>query len=103
METPDPATIVFDLGQPQPLFLSALAATYGPQIVNVAAVMANEEEGDFGNTWLQLNAKGPAAEPGGWSRSNRARRSSWSATMTTGAAGKAPTSSGSSSASSRKR
>src|SRR5688500_17469420 len=34
METPDPETIVFNLGVPQPLFLSAMAATYGPQIVN---------------------------------------------------------------------
>ena len=64
MSTPDPATIVFDLGQPQPLFLSALAATYGPQIVNAAAVMAHEEEGDFGNTWLQLNAEGTGS--GAW-------------------------------------
>ena len=64
METPDPETIVFNLGQPQPLFLSALAATYGPQIVNVAAVMAHEEEGDFGNAWLQLNAEGTGS--GAW-------------------------------------
>jgi peptide/nickel transport system substrate-binding protein len=64
METPDPETIVFNLGAPQPLFLSAMAATYGPQIVNVNAVMEHEEEGDFGNAWLQLNAEGTGT--GAW-------------------------------------
>src|SRR5918998_5401776 len=28
---PDPRTVVFDLGRPQPLFEAAMAATYGPQ------------------------------------------------------------------------
>ncbi len=64
METPDPETIVFNLGAPQPLFLSALAATYGPQIVNAKVVMEHEEEGDFGNAWLQLNAEGTGS--GAW-------------------------------------
>jgi peptide/nickel transport system substrate-binding protein len=64
METPDPETIVFNLGAPQPLFLSAMAATYGVQIVNTKVVMEHEEEGDFGNAWLQLNAEGTGT--GGW-------------------------------------
>src|SRR5918994_1770296 len=64
METPDPETIVFNLGVPQPLFLSAMAATYGPQIINAKVVMEHEEEGDFGNAWLQLNAEGTGT--GGW-------------------------------------
>jgi peptide/nickel transport system substrate-binding protein len=64
IETPDPQTIVFKLGAPQPLFLSAMAATYGPQILNAKAVMGHEEEGDFGNAWLQLNAEGTGT--GGW-------------------------------------
>jgi peptide/nickel transport system substrate-binding protein len=64
METPDPETIIFNLGTPQPLFLSAMAATYGPQIVNVKAVMEHEEDGDFGNAWLQLNAEGTGT--GAW-------------------------------------
>src|SRR5215207_10103531 len=64
MTTPDPATIVFDCGTPQPLFLTALASTYGPQIVNAKVAMEHEEEGDFGNTWLQLNAEGTGS--GGW-------------------------------------
>src|SRR5215218_6734442 len=64
IETPDPETIVFNLGVPQPLFLSAMAATYGPQIINAKVVMEHEEEGDFGNAWLQLNAEGTGT--GGW-------------------------------------
>ena len=64
METPDAETIVFNLGAPQPLFLSAMAATYGPQIVNTRVIMEHEEEGDFGNAWLQLNAEGTGT--GGW-------------------------------------
>ena len=64
MTTPDPATIVFDCGTPQPLFLTALASTYGPQIVNAKVAMEHEEDGDFGNTWLQLNAEGTGT--GGW-------------------------------------
>jgi peptide/nickel transport system substrate-binding protein len=63
-ETPDPETIVFNLGVPQPLFLSAMAATYGPQIINAKVVMEHEEEGDFGNAWLQLNAEGTGT--GAW-------------------------------------
>jgi peptide/nickel transport system substrate-binding protein len=64
MTTTDPATIVFDCGAPQPLFLTALASTYGPQIVNAKVAMEHEEDGDFGNTWLQLNAEGTGS--GGW-------------------------------------
>jgi peptide/nickel transport system substrate-binding protein len=64
MTTPDPETIVFDLGAPQPLFLSAMAATYGPQIVNTKVVMEHEVDGDFGNAWLQLNAEGTGT--GAW-------------------------------------
>ena len=103
MTTPDPATIVFDCGAPQPLFLTALSATYGPQIVN-AKVGPGARRGrglrqrlDAGST---PRALAPAA--GNSSRSSRARRRFWSGTRTTGAAGKGITSSGSSSASSRR-
>jgi len=64
MTTPDAATIVFDCGTPQPLFLTALASTYGPQIVNAKIAMEHEEEGDFGNAWMRLNAEGTGT--GGW-------------------------------------
>lgn len=62
--TPDEATIVFDCGAPQPLFPTALASGYGPQIVNAKVALEHEEDGDFGNTWLQLNADGTGT--GAW-------------------------------------
>ncbi|HEX5499762.1 MAG TPA: ABC transporter substrate-binding protein, partial [Thermomicrobiales bacterium] len=62
--TPDPATVVFDLNAPQPLFIAALAATYGPQIVNAKVAMAHADNDDFGNGWMQLNADGTGT--GGW-------------------------------------
>jgi peptide/nickel transport system substrate-binding protein len=62
--TPDPATVVFDLKAPQPLFIAAMAATYGPQIVNAKVAMANEDNGDFGNAWMQVNADGTGT--GAW-------------------------------------
>jgi peptide/nickel transport system substrate-binding protein len=64
MTTPDAGTIVFDCGTPQPLFLTALASTYGPQIVNAAVVLEHEEDGDFGNAWMQINAEGTGT--GAW-------------------------------------
>jgi peptide/nickel transport system substrate-binding protein len=64
MTTPDQETIVFDLGSPQPLFITALASTYGPQIVNAKVALEHEEEGDFGNAWMRLNAEGTGT--GGW-------------------------------------
>jgi peptide/nickel transport system substrate-binding protein len=61
--TPDAGTIVFDCGKPSPLFEAAMAATYGPQVVNVKVAMANEEEGDFGNAWMRLNSEGAGTGP----------------------------------------
>jgi peptide/nickel transport system substrate-binding protein len=63
ISTPDDQTVVFDLGRPQPLFLSAMASTYGPQVVNVKVAREHEEDGDWGNTWLQLNAEGTGTGP----------------------------------------
>lgn len=63
MSVPDANTIVFDLKTPQPLFPTALAATYGPQIVNVNVAKANEEDGDFGNAWMQINSEGAGTGP----------------------------------------
>lgn len=60
---PDARTVVFDLGKPQPLFESAMGGTYGVQIVNVKAAMENEEEGDFGNTWMMTFAEGTGTGP----------------------------------------
>ena len=64
MTTPDAATIVFDCGAPQPLFIAALASTYGVQVVNAAVAMEHETDGDFGQAWLTLNAEGTGT--GGW-------------------------------------
>lgn len=64
MTTPDAATIVFDCGTPQPLFATALASNYGPHVVNAKVALEHEEDGDFGNAWMQLNAEGTGT--GAW-------------------------------------
>jgi peptide/nickel transport system substrate-binding protein len=63
MSAPDPLTVVFDLGRPQPLFEAAMAATYGPQVVNVKVAMANEVEGDMGNAWMTTSPEGTGTGP----------------------------------------
>jgi peptide/nickel transport system substrate-binding protein len=60
---PDARTVVFDLGKPQPLFETAMAATLGVQIVNVQVAREHEEDGDWGNAWMQLNAEGTGTGP----------------------------------------
>ncbi|HET7092005.1 MAG TPA: ABC transporter substrate-binding protein, partial [Thermomicrobiales bacterium] len=60
---PDPQTIVFDCGRPQPLFETAMAATLGVQVVNVKVAMAHEADGDQGNAWLQTHADGAGTGP----------------------------------------
>ena len=60
---PDPRTVVFDLGRPQPLFEAAMAATYGPQIVNVKVAMEHEEDGDQGNAWMSTSPEGAGTGP----------------------------------------
>jgi peptide/nickel transport system substrate-binding protein len=60
---PDAQTVVFDLGRPQPLFESALAAAYGPYIVNARLAKEHEENGDWGHAWAQTNAEGMGTGP----------------------------------------
>ena len=60
---PDTRTVVFDLGKPQPLFETAMAATLGVQVVNVKVAREHEEDGDWGNAWMQLNAEGTGTGP----------------------------------------
>jgi peptide/nickel transport system substrate-binding protein len=60
---PDARTVVFDLGQPQPLFEAALAAAYGPYIVNARLAREHEEDGDWGHAWAQTNAEGMGTGP----------------------------------------
>ncbi|MFT4041324.1 MAG: ABC transporter substrate-binding protein [Thermomicrobiales bacterium] len=64
ISTPDEATVVFDCGAPQPLFVTALASTYGPQIVNAKVALEHAEDDDYGNAWMQLNAEGTGT--GAW-------------------------------------
>ena len=64
MTTPDGATIVFACGVPQPLFPTALASGYGPQIVNAAVAMGNEVDGDFGQAWMTISPEGTGT--GAW-------------------------------------
>ena len=59
MEVVDDVTIRFNLAKPQPLFLSAMASSYGPFIVNPAAVEANKTEDDpWAHEWFLGNADG---------------------------------------------
>ena len=60
---PDASTVVFTLGKPQPLFEAALAASYGPFIVNAAAMKAQETGSDWGHAWAQTNAVGTGTGP----------------------------------------
>ena len=60
---PDAATVVFSLGKPQPLFESYLTSQYGPLVMNVAAAMAQEVDGDAGHGWAQLNEEGLGTGP----------------------------------------
>jgi peptide/nickel transport system substrate-binding protein len=63
IKTPDPATVVFDLGAPQPMFESAMAAPYGPYIVNAKRAKTHEVDGDWGHAWMQTNAEGMGTGP----------------------------------------
>ncbi len=60
---PDPKTVVFDLGRPQPLFEAAVAATYGVFVVNTKVLRDHEENGDWGRFWAQTNAEGTGTGP----------------------------------------
>ena len=60
---PDARTVVFDLGRPQPLFEAEMSSQYGPLVLNVAAVMPHEEDGDQGHGWATLNETGLGTGP----------------------------------------
>jgi peptide/nickel transport system substrate-binding protein len=60
---PDASTVVFDCGQPQPLFEAYMSSQYGPLVLNVNAVMQHEEDGDQGHLWAQLNEEGLGTGP----------------------------------------
>lgn len=54
-EAPDPTTVVLNLANPFPALVQALTRIY---IVNAALVQANEQDGDFGETWFNENDAG---------------------------------------------
>lgn len=60
---PDATTLVFDLGKPQPIFEAAVAALYGPLIVNAKLAKEHEEDGDWGNAWAQTTTEGMGTGP----------------------------------------
>ncbi|HEU5432138.1 MAG TPA: ABC transporter substrate-binding protein [Thermomicrobiales bacterium] len=60
---PDPKTVVFDLGRPQPLFEAVISSQYGGQIVNAKLAKTHEADGDWGHAWAQLNAEGMGTGP----------------------------------------
>ena len=59
MEVVDPVTLRFNLGKPQPLFLSAMASQYGPSVVSPSAVEANKTEEDpYAHEFFKIEAVG---------------------------------------------
>jgi len=60
---PDPQTVVFDLGEPSPLFEAAVSGQYGPLVMNATLARAYEEEGDWGHIWAQTNTEGLGTGP----------------------------------------
>ena len=69
MTVKDAQTLEFNLGAPQPLFIAALASTYGPQVIDAKGAKAFEEDDDWGNTYLQTNG-GDGLGTGGWTVSS---------------------------------
>jgi len=60
----DDHTVTFNLGTPQPLFLSAMAASYGPFIINSKYVDQNKTDDDpWAHEWFLANATGAGSGP----------------------------------------
>jgi peptide/nickel transport system substrate-binding protein len=60
----DEHTIRFDLGRPQPLFLSAIASAYGAFVVNPRVVDAHKTADDpWAHEWLTQNTEGAGSGP----------------------------------------
>ena len=59
MEVVDDTTIRFNLGSPEPLFLSAMASSYGPSVISPAAIAENATEDDpYAHEWAKAFAVG---------------------------------------------
>jgi len=59
MEVVDDTTLRFNLGSPQPLFLAAMASSYGPMVISPTALAKNATEDDpFAHEWAKASAVG---------------------------------------------
>jgi peptide/nickel transport system substrate-binding protein len=59
MEVVDEATLRFNLGSPQPLFLAAMASSYGPFVISPTAIAENATEEDpYAHEWAKQFAIG---------------------------------------------
>jgi peptide/nickel transport system substrate-binding protein len=59
IEVVDETTLRFNLGSPQPLFLSAMASSYGPSVISPTAIAENATEEDpYAHEWAKAAAVG---------------------------------------------
>ena len=59
MEVLDETTLRFNLGSPQPLFLSAMASSYGPMVISPTALAENATDDDpYAHEWAKQFAVG---------------------------------------------
>jgi peptide/nickel transport system substrate-binding protein len=59
MEVVDETTLRFNLGDPQPLFLSAMASSYGPSVISPTAIAEHATDDDpFAREWARAAAVG---------------------------------------------
>src|SRR5829696_7833882 len=59
MEVVDDTTLRFNLGNPQPLFLAAMASSYGPSVISPTAIAENATEDDpYAHEWAKGSAVG---------------------------------------------
>ena len=59
MEVVDDTTLRFNLGSPQPLFLAAMASSYGPMVISPTALAENATEDDpYAHEWAKEFAVG---------------------------------------------
>jgi peptide/nickel transport system substrate-binding protein len=59
MEVIDDTTLRFNLGSPQPLFLAAMASSYGPMVISPTALTENATKDDpYAHEWAKASAVG---------------------------------------------
>ena len=69
MEVVDETTLRFNLGSPQPLFLAAMASSYGPMVISPTALAENASEDDpYAHEWAKAS---PVVVPTSSSRTRR--------------------------------